>query len=94
MGDFEPRMDKWGEREFSSWGNDFKDAIFNKGRLERERKHAARKAAKRARWERSRLGRFTSWVWMWIGRLLALAILIVALRALWGMFQIGSWVFG
>ncbi len=94
MGDFDPRMAKWGEREVSGLFSDLGDAIFNKGRVERERKAAARRAAKRARWKRSRLGRFTSWVWMWIMRLFALAIMIVALRVLWGFIQVGSWVFG
>jgi|GEM_PF-6294409 len=33
MGDFEPRMDKWGEHEISGLAADFKDAIVNKGRV-------------------------------------------------------------
>lgn len=60
MGDFEPRMDKWGENLFSPLARDAKDAIVNKGRLEREHRRAAKLAVRRARWKRSRLGRILS----------------------------------
>ena len=74
MGDFESRMDKWGEHEVSSWAADFKDAIVNKGRVQRERKAAHKRAMRRARWKRSWLGRFTEWVKRWVLRLIMLAI--------------------
>jgi hypothetical protein len=73
-------MDKWRSGEnFEQVGLSFKDALLNKGRLERERKQAARKAARRARWKQSRL---RTWIW----RVIGLIILVV----IWG--QAVTWL--
>lgn len=76
MGDFEPRMDKWGEREVSSLAHQLKDSIVNKGRQEKDRRRAKRaaehRAARRTKWRHSALRR-------WLHRL----IVIVALIAAW-----------
>lgn len=78
MGDFEPRMDKWRSGPVvEDLGLQFKDAILNKNRLEQERRAATREAQRRARWKRSLLGRFLSWVWRMIGMALATVTLLL-----------------
>ena len=54
-------MEKWRSSEsVEQLGLSFKDALFNRGRLERERKRAAKRAARQARWKQSATRK-----WMW-----------------------------
>lgn len=72
MADFEPRMDKWRSGPVvEDLGLQFKDAILNKGRLEKERAAARAAAERRARWNKSFLGR----IWNLVKTLMGLAIL-------------------
>lgn len=79
MNDFEPRMDKWrsGDAE-RAWGMQFKDAIANKGRVEKTRRQAQKKAERRVRWKRSWLGRFTAFIKRMIGWAIGLFFLYLA----------------
>ncbi len=85
MGDFEPRMDKWGEREVSGWFADLGDAIVNKGRTKRDRRRAKRAAERRARWKKSVLRR-------WLHRLLFLFVLFVAWVLIWTKLNHGVFI--
>lgn len=63
-------MEKWRSGEsFEQIGMGFKDALLNKGRVERERKRAAKEAARRARRQSSLTGRLTAW----LGRMIRMA---------------------
>jgi hypothetical protein len=68
-------MDKWRSGEsFEHVGIGFKDALLNKGRVERERKRTAKKAARKARWKKSKA---RTWMWRAVG--------FFALFVVWGI---------
>lgn len=71
---FEPRTDKWRSSDgVESYGLNLKDALFNKGRVQREARAARKRAERRARWKQSALRK-----WMWR------AIWFAVLLMVWG----------
>lgn len=70
-------MEKWRSSEsVERLGMSFSDALFNRGRVERERRRAAKRAARQARWKQSATRK---WMWriIWFGIVLMVWVTIM-----------------